>query len=258
MDEAIFKKLLEVAVGQDKNEMVLVHNGHVAAMGAYGRAPTKQTKENWDSAREAVSDTVARLAAKYFPGEQPGATGERFINRKQALNWLNAQGYKISQGKFYQDCGAGFPMIQRDGTVSRYQVMQYGQQLDVSSRSMPLIDLSGEREELEIRKLRAEVMEKELKARREDHRWLHKEDAWAAVAALLSTLQDNIRHHLHEGQGVLVHLAGGDPVRESEVFEATVELVGRAFDELAGARLEGLFATAINDDASTEGGDDVK
>lgn len=247
MDEEGFKRLLDVAVGQDKQELVLVHNGHVTAMGAYGKVPTRQTKDNWDAARSALEETVERLQAKYLPDDQPAPEGERFANRKQALNWLRAQGYKVSQGKFYQDCEAGFPALHRDGTVSRYQVMQYGQQIDVSARSVPQFDQSARREDLEIRKLEAEVKEKELKARREDSRWMNREDAWAAVAALLSTLQGGIRHHLHEGQGLLVHLAGGDPVREPEVFEAAVELVGKAFDELAGARIEGMFAESVDE-----------
>jgi len=250
MDEERFKRLLEAAVGPDKNELVLVYNGHIAAMSAYGKSPTKQTKENWDAARSAVEETVERLQAKYLPGDQPAPEGERFANRKQALNWLQAQGYKVSQGKFYQDCEAGFPALHRDGTVSRYQAMQYGQQLDVSARTMPQFDLSGEREQLELRKLRAEVDEKEQKARKEDARWMLKEDAWSTVAALLSTLQDSVRHHLHEGQGLLVHLAAGDPSREPEVYEASVELVGRAFHELAGSRIEGLFSV---EDAETQG-----
>lgn len=253
MDEERFKKLLDRAVGRDKSELILVRDGHVTAMDAYGKAPTRQTKDNWDAARSALEETVERLLAKYLPDEQPPPEGERFANRKQALNWLRAQGYKVSQGKFYQDCVAGFPALHRDGTVSRYQVMQYGQQIDVSARSEPRFDQSARREDLEIRKLEAEVMEKESKARREDSRWLLKEDAWAAVAALLSILQDGIYHHLHEGQGLLVHLAGGDPVREAEVFEAAVGMVGRAFDELAGARIEGMFAENVEEQGEADG-----
>ena len=66
---------------------------------------------------------------------EAGINLERFVNRKQALDWLKAQGYKVSQGKFYQDCAAGFPAVRKDGTVSRYQVMQYGQQLDIETRA---------------------------------------------------------------------------------------------------------------------------
>ncbi|QQG66348.1 hypothetical protein [Desulfobulbus oligotrophicus] len=259
MDEERFKKLLDRAVGRDKSELILVRDVHVTAMEAYGKAPTRQTKDNWDAARSALEETVERLLAKYLPDEQPPPEGERFANRKQALNWLRAQGYKVSQGKFYQDCEAGFPALHRDGTVSRYQVMQYGQQVDVSTRSETRFDQSARREDLEIRKLEAEVREKESKARREDSRWLLKEDAWAAVAALLSTLQDGIYHHLHEGQGLLVHLAGGTPDREPEVCEAMMELVGKAFNELAGERLEGTFVEDIADESTIgEDGDDVE
>jgi len=244
------QKLLEVAGQQDRNEITVAHNAMISALKAHGSAPTAATVANKNATREDYEATVTRLESKYFPEDQPAPEGERFANRKQALNWLQAQGYKVSQGKFYQDCEAGFPALHRDGTISRYQAMQYGQQLDVSARAVSDFDRSGEREDLELRKLLAEVEEKERKARKEDALWMLKEDAWADVAALLSTLKDSIRHHLHEGQGLLVHLAAGDPSREPEVYEASVELVGRAFHELAGSRIEGLFSI---EDAETQG-----
>lgn len=166
---------------------------------------------------------------------------ERFVNRKQALNWLNAQGYKISQGKFYQDCAAGFPELHRDGTVSRYQVMQYGQQLDVSARST-VPDASRENE---ARKAAAEADMAEMKAERmrrdEDVLWLHADQAWASVAALVGTLRDCLRHHFHTAQNELVHVAGGDMGRNHEVFEFCDDIVNKAFNEVAGASIDVTF-----------------
>ncbi len=235
----------------------MAHNAMVSALRAHGSAPSTATVANKNATREDYEATLIRLEAKYLPREQQSPEGERFPSRKQALNWLNSQGYKVSQGKFYTDCKEGFPTVQRDGTVSRYQVMQYGQQLDISSRAMPQFDQSARREDLEIRKLEADVLAAESKARREDDRWILKEDAWAAMAAMLSGLRDSVRHHLHEGQGLVVHLAGGTPDREPEVYEAMVDIVGAAFNELAGARLEGTFAEEITEEI-TEGGEDVE
>lgn len=253
------QKILAVASESDGAELKTAHNANVIAMRAHGTAPSAATVANKNATREDFEATLSRLEGKYFPEEQPAPEGERFANRVQALNWLRAQGYKISQGKFYQDCKAGFPFIHRDGTISRYQTMQYGQQLDVSARSVPQFDQSARREDLEIRKLAAEVEEKELKARREDARWMNREDAWAAVAALLSTAMDNLRHELYEGQGLVLHVACGGlkcpqcetiipiPDRGIEVFEATMEMVGKGFADLAGARIEGMFAEIVDE-----------
>ncbi|KJS02223.1 MAG: hypothetical protein VR65_06140 [Desulfobulbaceae bacterium BRH_c16a] len=166
---------------------------------------------------------------------------ERFVNRKQALNWLAAQGYKISQGKFYQDCAAGFPELHRDGSISRFQVMQYGQQLDVSARSVAP-DASRENE---ARKAKADADMAEMKAERmrrdEDAEWLHADQAWAAIAGILGTLRDCIRHHFHAGQNDLVQVAGGDMNRNSEVFEFCDDIVNKAFNEVAGESINVTF-----------------
>ena len=175
------------------------------------------------------------------PAKPDATAAERFVNRKQALNWLNAQGYKISQGKFYQDCAAGFPEIHRDGSVSKYQVMQYGQQLDVSSRSL-VPDSSRENVS---RKLAAEAEMAEMKAARmkrdEDALWLHADTAWAQMAALVGTLRDCIRHHFHTAQNELVHVAGGNMDRNHEVYEFCDDIVNRAFNEVAGSSIDIKF-----------------
>jgi hypothetical protein len=245
MTADLFPRLLAAATDQDKLELQLVHNGRVAAMRAYQQSPTKETKANWDAARDAYDEGLVRFVAKYFPDDAPAPEGERFTNRKQALSWLKAQGYKVSQGKFYQDCSGGFPVLHRDGSISRYQVMQYGQQLDVNTRGVAHV--SGGREEDEDRKARAEADIKEMEAnkrrREEDAEWLHADAAWAAIAGLLGVLKDSLRHHFHAGQGELIHLAGGDQGRGPEVYEGCEEIMARAFNEVAGmGKIEGVFA----------------
>jgi hypothetical protein len=245
MTTDLFPRLLTAATDQDKLELQLVHNGRVAAMRAYQQSATKETKANWDAARDAYDETLARFSARYFPEEAPAPEGERFANRKQGLNWLQAQGYKVSQGKFYQDCLAGFPVLHRDGSVSRYQVMQYGQQLDLETRGA--VQFSGGSDADDARKLKAQADQEEMKAERmrreEDAEWLNADAAWSAIAGLLGVLKDSLRHHFHAGQGELIHLAGGDQGRGPEVYEGCEEIMARAFNEVAGmGKIEGVFA----------------
>ena len=167
---------------------------------------------------------------------------ERFKNRSQALRWLKAQGYKVSQGKFYMDCKeGGFPGMHRDGSVSRFQVLQYGQQLDLSTRSVDL-DVSREHD---ARKSRADADMAEMKAekmrRDEDKAWLHASQAWGIMAALVGTLRDCIRHHLYIAQGEIVLQAGGEQDRSQEVYELTYEIIDRAFNEIAGESINVVF-----------------
>lgn len=241
-----FQKLLDTAVDADRAELILANNGKVTAMKAYKDKPGKSTKDDYDAARTMLDEAVERLSARYFPQDTPAPEGERFKNRKQALNWLQSQGYKVSQGKFYQDCEAGFPAIHKDGTVSRYQAMQYGQQLDVERRSAAPTDAASSREADEARKVKADADKAEMQAedmrREQDKKWLHQDQAWEALAALVGSLRDALRHQFHSGQSHLIHLAGGDPARGPEVYEGCEELIGRAYNEvLAAGRIEGIF-----------------
>ena len=170
--------------------------------------------------------------------------GERFSSRKEALDWLKANHYKISTGKFYQDCNAGFPMVHKDGTVSRYQVLMYAQQIDLSTKAEDLTRRDTDRLH-EQRKTKAEAEMAEMKAekmrREEDRYWLHAEEAWAQLAALVASLRDTIRHHLFTSQRELIHVAGGDQDRSQELFEYSESLIDKAFNEVAGGEIDVVF-----------------
>jgi len=246
MGQDRLQKLLEVASDRDKAEITLVHNGHIETMRAYQAKPGKATKDDMAAARELLQETIDRLWQAYFPEEAPAPEGERFKNRIQAHNWLQSQGYKISRGKFYNDCEAGFPAVHKDGPVSRFQVLQYGQQLDVERRSIAPVDLSAQREEAETRKAVADAKKAEIQAedlqREQDAKWLHRDEAWAQLAALIGSLRDTIRHQFHVGSAHLIHLSGGDPTRAPEVYEGMEEILAKAFnDTLAAGRIEGMF-----------------
>lgn len=53
---------------------------------------------------------------------------ERFKNRSEALKWLQSKG-KISRGKFYDDCIAGYITIHPDKSVSKFQVAEYAEKI---------------------------------------------------------------------------------------------------------------------------------
>ena len=169
-------------------------------------------------------------------------TAERFKNRKAALLWLQQRG-QISTGKFYQDCADGLITTHADKTVSRFEVMQYAEKVfGFTRQTAPAFDQAEKKSNLEIRSLELDVEKKELANRREDERWLIKEEAWAQMAAIIGTLRDSLRHHFHIGQGQLILLAAGDASRGPEVYEGCEEIIARAMNELVhSGRIEAVF-----------------
>ena len=172
-------------------------------------------------------------------------TGERFKNRKVALEFLQQRG-QISAGKFYQDCDAGLVQVAADKTVSKYQVMEYAERIFGSVRQQaPSMDNAAKKERLEIELLEQKLEKQKLENRKEDANWLQKDDAWARMAWVLGTLKDSLIHQFNVGQSHLIHLAGGDQNRGPEVYEGCEELLGRAFNEIA---LAGHIDTVFEDD----------
>jgi len=167
---------------------------------------------------------------------------EQFKTRKKAWNWLQEQGYKVSIGKFYQDCKSGFPAVASDGAVSCYQVLTYGVALNKQVLANPEMLSSHE---FDRRKAEADAEIAEIKAarmKREDDRlWLHAEDAWSVVAALTGKLRDSIRHQIYAAQRDVVQTAGGDQDRSQEVFEFVDVLIDKAFNEVAGGNIDVVF-----------------
>ena len=144
---------------------------------------------------------------------------ERFKSRKKALDWLRSHGHKVSTGKFYQDCKAGFPAVAEDGSVSKYQVLTYG--LALNKQIQPDMDAMDSRE-YNLRKAKADAKIAEMKAarmeREADRLWLHADDAWSLLAGLMGNLRDCVRHHLYTGPRDVVFTAVGDQDRSQEVF----------------------------------------
>ncbi len=165
---------------------------------------------------------------------------EYFSSRKEAWEWLLENGYKVSIGKFYQDIKRnGFPAITEDKKVSKYQVAVYGKSLVEENK----VDISAlERSESMHRKDMAEAEIAEIKARKmrreQDKLWLHSDDAWSVVAALVTALRDALRRAAHDGREELVEAAGGELLRAPELYEKLEEVViNRAFNEVVGVRL---------------------
>jgi len=168
------------------------------------------------------------------------AEAETFKSRKEAHDWLVENGYAVSVGKFYQDIKSkGFPVLNPDKSISKYQVAMYGkglqtdQQPDPSALARSEYAHQKEKADAEIATMKAERMRRE-----EDELWLHADKAWSVVAALFGELREVIRRDLHDAQITITTAAGGDINRAPEVFETADKVIDKAFNRVAGSSLE--------------------
>jgi len=167
---------------------------------------------------------------------------EFFVNRKEAHDWLVENAFKVSSGKFYGDCKKGFPAINADKSVSKYQVAVYGQGL----RNDQAPDLSALQTSDDVhRKAKADAKIAEMRAdrmeREEDDLWLHADVAWSAVASLLGRVREAIRHQQHTASPEMVVAVGGQVARAPELFELLEGCVDRAYNEVAGEKIEMIW-----------------
>jgi len=233
-----FQKLLGAADEAARAELKLAHNGRIEAMRVYQSRPGKAAKDDLDAARAFYEETIERLTGKYFPDDAPAPAGERFASRKQALDWITAQGYKVSRGKFYGDCAAGFPAVHRDKTVSRFQVLQYAQQLDVERRASDPVE-AFDTARNEARKIKADADKAEMQAdamRREmDRTWILRERAEEETCVWVSRLRDAVAYHIGKNLLAMIHSCGGQPGRLSELQVIVDDALAVAGNEIANA-----------------------
>lgn len=170
---------------------------------------------------------------------------ERFKNRREALSWLQARG-QISRSKFYDDCSSGVITIYPDKTVSMFDVALYAEKHFTPARnSLVSGDMSRERERLEIEKLRLEVSKLEIETRRDDDKWILKEEAYTQMAAIFGVLRDALRHQFYSGAATIVQACGGEQKRVMELYELCEEIIGRGFNQVADmGRIQGVFVRA--------------
>jgi hypothetical protein len=179
------------------------------------------------------------------PPERSPDVPERFSSRKEAWEWVTAQGGTVSRGKFYDDGKKGLYRVHADKTVSRGSVAEYLLRLNgaAPTADFSLIDYTQEKQRLEVRKLDLEVAKLEIATRAADREWTRTDDHWAHLAASLSLAKGNLEHFARLSASELVAVAGGDYHQAPQLADALMErVVNRAFNELALQRIDsGVF-----------------
>lgn len=86
---------------------------------------------------------------------------ERFKNRKKAFDWLQQEGYQLSERTFYNICETGCPAVALDKTLSCFEVGEYLRKHEAKIRKQPGSN-SGIREDAETRKAVADAKKAEI------------------------------------------------------------------------------------------------
>ena len=235
-------RLMAVVTAEERVDLLLAWNGNTTAMQEYKNTPGSRSRSDMASAREYLQQVTDLLADRYFPKEvavDPAAR-ELFKNKNKALEWLKSEGYKISQGKFSQDCQAGEVMVYPDGRVSRASVHEYagrlngrGGQAAGESVAMALVTEQKMRDEARITRATAERREKEneeyLKAL--DKKWILRDDALREIACLIGGIQNAFFLTVHKRTSEIILKSGGKQERFADVCEYLEEhLVKEAFN----------------------------
>jgi hypothetical protein len=240
------KRLLAAASAEDQLEIKRAVDWRQKSFARERENPTRSTTADYNAARESLAALLARLTGVYFPDEAPEEAAERFKSRKEAWEWLTAQGGTVSRGKFYDDGKKGLYRVHADKSVSRGSVAEYLLRLNGQApvADLALVDYSQEKQRLEVRKLDLEVSKLEIATRASDREWVRTEDHWAHLAASLALVKGNLEHFARLAAVEIVLSAGGDYNQGPQAAESIMELVvNRAFNELTLRPIDhGVFA----------------
>lgn len=198
-------------------------------------SPVAKNFSEWDAAKKALANSVREIWPRYFPDEpldQVDDSAEVLLSQTQAKNALRSAGFKVSDGKMSNDWGDKVP-VQRGGLARVSAVIQYSAFLRGDSEGSE--SLANQKMKEEIRKLTIGNERAAMENRKEDSRWMLREDSDIQAAALAGLLKDTVGHHLHNSRTRLIHVAGGDAGRSAEL----------------GAELENILNTACNEVANS-------
>lgn len=248
------ERLRQVVDELDMQELVLAYNSRIKAIEQAAHNVTVQTVAARRAALDEFNRVLDTLEARYFPPEEPEQEpaaeqlGERFANRMEAVRWLQDQGYQIGKTKLYEDCQAGMLAVARDGSLSKFDVLLYGTSLEDKGLrpAWNNPEAQAKKEYLELRRLELEVQSRERKAKVEDDRYLHRDEAWAAVAAILGQLADNLRHELFQAVPLVLHRACGELDRGPEIYSELETAMYAAFNGLR-HEITGIFEVVDDD-----------
>ncbi len=253
-DTEKLQKLLEVADESDRMELQIMQKAIETTRSAYQSAATASNKKDWDVAREGLQDASDRLWSRYMVQE------ERLDNRKAVLEYLNENGYSISQGKLYGHAKKGLLRLQPDKSVLMSSVEAYINNPDSGLIKHAETGQTEEDQAKVSRKLDLELSLLKTKAERqrfdfdkEKGRYLPREEFELELASRAAVLETGFKHRFKTRVGEWIQLCGGDQGKRTLLLDAMLkELDVQLNDFATSERYQVMFIADESADETTE------
>ena len=198
-----------------------------------------------DTARKAVEKEPSEANLKAFDKASKmlavclaGEAEPSFENRSEVLKYLKRLGYKISQGKLYQDVKNGLLKIESDGSVLESQVKSYISKIGLVKPHQVEYDIESTRmirskQEQELKMLSAKLEETTLKLDVMKKNLLDRNQVETEQAIKAGALMAGMNHAFRSIARDLIRLAGGNLEHTQAVINLLISKTEDLFDEFA-------------------------
>jgi len=157
-----------------------------------------------------------------------------YKNKKAAHDYLVGKGYAISQRAFYNHCGDGKCAVQKNKSILLVDLVDYIERHLNADQASGDSALARRERLLEVQIKEEKLKKLSLEGRKEDERWLLKEESDERIAALLAISLEMVRQRFSIDSSRLVHSVGGDIERMPEFINQVEETIEAAFNDMAG------------------------
>jgi hypothetical protein len=153
------------------------------------------------------------------------STDQLFKNKRQAHEWLQQQGYKVSVGKFYTDCRRGVCHVNEDGSIYEafalhYAMNQLKQTGTPDGCASPLME---EKTRLEIEHLQIKARKAQFEMEKEQGKWIPKKELEEELNIRISAFDNMVLHLLRTRMAEWLMMAGGNSKKIQIVLDTAMD-----------------------------------
>ena len=212
--ETRVEKLKTVCTENEVTELVTLYNAYVLNLKKLNDDQSAVNTRNFDASKKVLSETVGMLEAKYFDDAEP------FKDRKAVADYLQREGYKVSQQKVYKDAKNRKLKVQPDKTVRQVDVKEY----IILAGLEKVVDESGDISDEVKEKAKADVALTKAREKKINYeldqlmgKYLLKTDVEAAAAQKIGAFESQFKNRIRIKAEDIIFAVGGD-VAKASVF----------------------------------------
>ncbi|WP_321367961.1 hypothetical protein [uncultured Desulfuromusa sp.] len=233
-DNEKLQKLLKEVDETDRMELDILQAAVTSTRSAYQSEATANRKKDWDAAKEGLREELDRLWTSYMVQE------ERFENRKAALEYLNSNGYSVSQGKLYGHAKKGLLKLQADKSVLKSSLEAY-----IDNPASGLIrhgDVgpseedkaqSAEKLKYEVSILKTKDAKQKFDFEKEQGKYILKDEFEMEVSARAAVLDSGLSYWIKSNVAEWIQVCCGSQEKRSELMQLMLEGKDQRLNEFA-------------------------